>query len=49
MKDKKGEEQFPEGIDAESPIYDSKSKLNFVKLINVRKVENYDFYIRVVL
>ena len=43
------EEVFPEGIVSESPIYDTSSKLNLVKLINVREVKTYSFFIKVVL
>ena len=51
MEIKKGEEVevFPEGIVPESPIYDTSSKLNLVKLINVREVKTYTFFIKVVL
>jgi hypothetical protein len=47
MEIKKGEEAevFPENIVPESPIYDTSSKLNLVKLINVREVKTYTFFI----
>ena len=48
-EDANGNTVFPDGITAESPVYDEESGLNLVKLSSVNIATTYTFYIKVVL